>query len=31
MLDVSDAAREQIAAYFNGKEVSPIRIFVNFL
>ncbi len=29
MLNVSDAAREQIAAYFNGKEVSPIRIFVN--
>lgn len=29
MLHVSKSAREQIAAYFNGKEISPIRIFLN--
>jgi iron-sulfur cluster assembly protein len=29
MLTVSESAREQIAAYFSGKEISPIRIFVN--
>lgn len=29
MLEVTNAATEQIQAYFNGKEVSPIRIFLN--
>ncbi len=29
MLEVTPAATEQIAAYFNGKEVKPIRIFLN--
>jgi hypothetical protein len=29
MLEVTNAATEQIAAYFRGKEVSPIRIFLN--
>ena len=29
MLEVTDAATEQITEYFRGKEVSPIRIFLN--
>lgn len=29
MLDVTEAAIEQIAAYFEGKKVDPIRIFLN--
>jgi hypothetical protein len=29
MLVVTPAATEQIAAYFKGKEVRPIRIFLN--
>ncbi|HBZ54897.1 MAG TPA: hypothetical protein DEO88_05790 [Syntrophobacteraceae bacterium] len=29
MLTVSESALEQIAAYFKGKDVSPIRIFLN--
>jgi hypothetical protein len=29
MFDVTPAATEQIAAYFQGKDVKPIRIFLN--
>lgn len=29
MLEVTPAATEQIADYFKGKEVVPIRIFLN--
>lgn len=29
MFSVTPAATEQIAAYFKGKEVRPIRIFLN--
>ena len=29
MIEVSKLATEQIAEYFKGKEVSPIRIFLN--
>lgn len=29
MVEVSKLATEQIAEYFKGKEVSPIRIFLN--
>ena len=29
MLEVTQAATDQIAAYFKGKEVAPIRIFLN--
>jgi len=29
MLEVTDAATEQINEYFKGKEASPIRIFLN--
>lgn len=29
MLEVTQAATTQIAEYFKGKEVSPIRIFLN--
>ena len=29
MVEVTQSATEQIAEYFKGKEVSPIRIFVN--
>lgn len=29
MLEVTSAATEQIAAYFDGKKVMPIRIFLN--
>ena len=29
MLEVTSAATEQIQAYFNGKEVSPIRVFLD--
>jgi Fe-S cluster assembly iron-binding protein IscA len=29
MIEVTPSATEQIAEYFKGKEVSPIRIFLN--
>ena len=29
MFEVTQAATEQIAAYFKGKDVKPIRIFLN--
>jgi hypothetical protein len=29
MLEVTEAATQQIAEYFKGKEVQPIRIFLN--
>lgn len=29
MVEVTPAATEQIKEYFKGKEVSPIRIFLN--
>lgn len=29
MIDVTPAATQQVAEYFKGKEVSPIRIFLN--
>ena len=29
MLEVTDAATVKISEYFRGKEVSPIRIFLN--
>ena len=29
MLEVTSAATEQIAEYFKGKEIVPIRIFLN--
>jgi hypothetical protein len=29
MLEVTKLATEQIAEYFKGKEVSPIRVFLN--
>ncbi len=29
MVEVTAAATKQIAEYFKGKEVSPIRIFLN--
>jgi hypothetical protein len=29
MLEVTTAATEQIAEYFRGKEVTPIRIFLH--
>jgi len=29
MVEVTPAATEQIAEYFKGKQVSPIRIFLN--
>jgi Fe-S cluster assembly iron-binding protein IscA len=29
MLQVTQAATQQIAEYFKGKEVRPIRIFLN--
>jgi hypothetical protein len=29
MLEVTPAASKQIADYFKGKEVRPIRIFLN--
>ncbi len=29
MLEVTPNAKEQILAYFQGKEISPIRIFIN--
>ena len=29
MLEITSAATEQIAAYFDGKKVMPIRIFLN--
>ena len=29
MVEVTEAAAQQIAEYFKDKEVSPIRIFLN--
>jgi hypothetical protein len=29
MVEVTPAATEQIAEYFKGRDVSPIRIFLN--
>lgn len=29
MLEVTPAATKQVAEYFKGREVSPIRIFLN--
>jgi hypothetical protein len=29
MVEVTEAATQQITEYFKGKEVSPIRIFLN--
>lgn len=29
MVEVTPAATEQIADYFKGKEIAPIRIFLN--
>jgi hypothetical protein len=29
MVEVTEVATKQIAEYFKGKEVSPIRIFLN--
>jgi len=29
MVEVTEMAREQIAEYFKGKKVQPIRIFLN--
>ena len=29
MIEVTEEATKQIAEYFKGKEVSPIRIFLN--
>lgn len=29
MIEVTEAATQQIATYFEGKDVSPIRIFLN--
>jgi len=29
MVEVTESATKQIAEYFNGKEISPIRIFLN--
>jgi hypothetical protein len=29
MIEVTPAATEQVAEYFKGKEVSPIRVFLN--
>jgi len=29
MIEVTESATKQIAEYFSGKEVSPIRIFLN--
>ncbi len=29
MLEVTQAATQQIAEYFKGKDVKPVRIFLN--
>lgn len=29
MIEVTSAATDQVAEYFKGKKVSPIRIFLN--
>lgn len=29
MVEVTELAQKQIAEYFQGKEVTPIRIFMN--
>ncbi len=29
MIDMTDAAKTQLEEYFAGKDVSPIRIFLN--
>lgn len=29
MIEVTQTATQQVAEYFKGKEISPIRIFLN--
>lgn len=29
MVEVTQAAQDQVAEYFNGKEIKPVRIFLN--
>ena len=29
MIEVTPAATHQVAEYFKGKEISPIRVFLN--
>lgn len=29
MVEVTKAAQEQVAEYFKGKDVKPVRIFLN--
>jgi len=29
MIEVTDSATQQVAEYFKGKEVKPIRVFLN--
>ncbi len=29
MIEVTEAATQKVADYFNGKEIAPIRIFLN--
>lgn len=29
MIEVTPSATQQVAEYFKGKEVSPIRVFLN--
>ena len=29
MVEVTEASTKQIAEYFNGKDVMPVRIFLN--
>lgn len=29
MVEVTETATQQLAEYFKGKEISPIRIFLN--
>jgi hypothetical protein len=29
MLEVTPAAKEQLVEYFKGKEITPIRVFLN--
>ena len=29
MVELTESAREQIAEYFQNKEINPIRIFLN--
>jgi hypothetical protein len=29
MVEITEAAQEQLTEYFKGKEVAPIRLFLN--